>query len=712
MRSDAVKPISGARMPVKRGEFVAVSFAYAGLCWLSDLAVGARGAYWLGWTPLELGEAIGGWLIYFVPIYLASVIAFALTLCFGRLRQFVWSLRVLSIVTVALVVRIIVATGIGVAAWDPWFVFDALLLTGVIAFVRVGSARLVVPLFTALVSVTVSALILNWGADLTIGGRGDPVVLAALTNRFVLIVILLGSFHVLIKGRRATTRSYRYLRRVLVTLPFLALAAGAVVVVTLKQPLPAGASTDSTAPNLVIVTSDALRADYCSVYGGVASTPSLERLAGEGAKFDRHYSLAPWTLPSMYGMFSSKYPPGFTPAAAGDEIALWKKEASTYALIEEYWTGRGISLAAELKAKGYHTAAIVGNPLLRPDDLLLRDMDELRVAAFTNDGIRGPWRALPGLQWVMSSWWPVGFERRPIDMTRAATQFAEAYLRYVGERPFMLWVHYFDPHAPYDPPKRFRPIEGRWAQYPPGEYHTMAFFDQMTWIGEVPETDRAYVKSLYRGEIEYMDEGVGRILDALDVNELGDNTYVVFSADHGEEFWDHEKWEHGHTLFEDQIKVPLIARGPDILPGTIDSPVSGVDVLPSIRDWLGLSALTGAHGESFAGALALGGLTSTRPVFSHSTSFFTEPLQTVIEGDYKAIHGTHSGEWFLFNLAEDPGEHSDISDGSGDVLSRLQGFVSEWSETFPVTFDQLEIDPEVNRVDEFDEMLRSMGYVN
>lgn len=689
-----------------------VALAYAGLCFLADLVSGARMPYWFGWAPSETAEAFAGWLIYWMPIYAVSLLALAVSLMVGAIRRFAWGLRLFSILTATLAVRMYAAVATGGLTWEPWFVVDVSLLTMVVVFTRIGSRRLTMPVFAAVASIGCCALLLNWAADSVIGGRGDPGTSAMLTNRLVFLALVSSGCYALISGRHATERSFRPGWRFSLAMPFFVLIAAAVALSVLKRPLPAHEDAERVAPNLVIVTADALRADYCSAYGGPALTPSLERLAVDGVKFERFYSLAPWTLPSLYGLFSSKYPPGLTPAAAGEQISLWKKEASTYALVEEYWAGSGEPLSTELKGNGYETAAVVGNPLIRPDDWLLSDVDECHLAEFTSYETRGPFRALPALQRAVAYWWPDTFKRRRVDMTRVATQFAEAYIQYARHRPFMLWVHYFDPHAPYDPPSRFRTIDGAWPQFPLTEYSAMNFWDKSAWIKDMPESDRDYVKSLYRGEIEYMDEGLGRILDAIDRNDLAEDTVVLFSSDHGEEFWDHGEWEHGHSLYEDQIRVPLVVRGPKISAREIDVPVSAVDVLPTLRTWLGLPESPDARGVSIADALSRGDALPVSPVFSQSTSFFTEPLQTVIDGELKAVHGTHSGQWRLYDLGADPAERLDISKDSAGQLRHLQGLVDAWSKSFPVTFDELDIDPGTDRVDEFDEMLRSIGYVN
>jgi arylsulfatase A-like enzyme len=336
----------------------------------------------------------------------------------------------------------------------------------------------------------------------------------------------------------------------------------------------------------------------------------------------------------------------------------------------------------------------------------------VRLAKFTATRLRGPFRATPALQSLLSRWWPDAFVRRPVDMTRAATEYAEAFLRYTREQPFALWVHYFDPHGPYDPPAEYRDTDGPWPRFPPADYHTKDFLEQWRWIAAMPEEHRAYVRSLYEGEIEYMDAGVGRILDALDRNGLVDNTYVVFSSDHGEEFWDHEKWEHGHSLFQDQIHVPLIVRGPGISRAAVETPVSAIDVLPTVRDWLDLPRLTSARGSSMADALAAGNPIASTPIFAQSTSFYSEPLQTVIDGHAKAIYGTDSGEWRLFDLERDPAERNDLSTEAPDELARLQERMETWRQSFPVTFDRLQTGADDSRLEEFEEMLKSMGYVN
>ncbi len=196
--------------------------------------------------------------------------------------------------------------------------------------------------------------------------------------------------------------------------PMPAVAAAAVLVVAglwAGHPRDAGASTK--APNLLLVTSDTLRADFCGVYGGPVPTPNMERLAQRGAAFDRSYSLAPWTLPSMLGLLSSSYPPSPSPELS---IEARREEVGRYRFPEDTAT-----LAELVKAKGYATAAFVANTLLDDPDGFLRGFDTSIVVGHRTHVQTGFFEDFPLLQHTLRRPFPWLVRPRPVDTTRILT---------------------------------------------------------------------------------------------------------------------------------------------------------------------------------------------------------------------------------------------------------------------------------------------------
>ncbi|MBN2309164.1 MAG: sulfatase-like hydrolase/transferase, partial [Candidatus Hydrogenedentes bacterium] len=238
------------------------------------------------------------------------------------------------------------------------------------------------------------------------------------------------------------------LRRVLAAVGLAAAAAPlALGYLVVHGLLPRG---EPNQPSLLVVSADTLRADYCSAYGGPVPTPALEALAAQGVFFERFYALAPWTMPSLNAMFSSRYPPGFLPDSdldLGDPLR--------YAAIGSYWCGDGDATFPERAARhGLVCGAVVANPLMDQPWL----MDGFREAAvFNPHGAEsvGPFSRLPLLRGVAAWFAPSLVPRQPYDLTRLTLEYALQFLERYHSQPFFLWVHFLDPHAPYEPPQRF-----------------------------------------------------------------------------------------------------------------------------------------------------------------------------------------------------------------------------------------------------------------
>lgn len=480
----------------------------------------------------------------------------------------------------------------------------------------------------------------------------------------------------------------------------IAFAAPGIVMATAAK----GESSDrADAKNVILITADTMRADYGSLYGGSVPTPNLDRLAAKGTWLNQYYAIAPWTVPSFSGLFSSKYAPSVTLNKTYNERM---EELSYYRDMESYWQGDAKrSLVNDLSNSGYTTYAFVGNFALYGHDWLLNDFDKSTVMPFLASVWQGPLTSLPLLSAALRQVNPDAYEVRPFDYTRAVTDYTHAFLRFRTEGNFFLWAHYFDPHTPYDPPERFREDGER-----PFDHFPIRATLEM--LGE-----RDYVQSLYEGEIRYVDESIGNALYTLDQQGLTDDTYIIFSSDHGEEFWDHGGFGHGHTLFNEQLRVPFMITGPDIAQGVVQHPVSGVDVIPTIAELIGEEPYSEWRGESIAGLLKGEKPTGpARPVFAQATGLLPpspEPLQTVVRWPLKLIRGMETNTYRLYNIQNDPRETRNLAEQRPKQKEELAQLLAEWSLTFPMTFTELKDQGEELTVDqETLENLESIGYID
>jgi arylsulfatase A-like enzyme len=457
-----------------------------------------------------------------------------------------------------------------------------------------------------------------------------------------------------------------------------------------------------TRPNLVFVVADTLRADYLGSYGGHVPTPELDALAAEGARFHHSYSLSPWTMPSMAGMFASEYPAGFTPNGSRD---LWLRQTWSYVKGEHPPT-----IAEMLRDEGYATGAFVANALVWSMPNVMAGFEQ---AAFSHPIMLAPagWSAsLPFLHAALEAWFPGAGWRRPRDTTQAMNRYAEAWLERHRRGPFLLYVHYIDPHAPYDPPERYRAQQGPWPffyPYPGGEAFGQTPFDHRY---HVEEAHREYVKHLYEGEVRYVDDFAGRLLGTLDALGLRENTFVCFTSDHGEELWDHGEFGHAHTVYNELMRVPLIFRGPGVAPRAFDAKVSGIDVMPTLFGLMGLPPQPQWRGQSLAPALRGEGDIAEVPVFGQATNDRRHPypLQMAIDGRYKVIREDGTGALWLYDLQVDPGELRDIAAEQPETTASMRALIAEWMASFEYALPD---DGAADLESETIEQLRGMGYL-
>lgn len=252
-------------------------------------------------------------------------------------------------------------------------------------------------------------------------------------------------------------------------------------------------------------------------------------------------------------------------------------------------------------------------------------------------------------------------------LPRAKSQLdrALAWLDENGDRDMMMLVHLMDAHLPYKEPDDYRRL---FAGDPPETLKREEFHrDHLVAAHLKTKEDRQYVRDRYDNNVRYADDQLARLYE-----RLGPDDIVVFFSDHGEEFWDHGGLEHGHTLFDELLHVPLVVKGPGIEAGAVDQPVSLLDVAPTVLDMLGLEA-SGMKGRSLV-ALA-GGDASARTYFEGRPQAFGRPLYGgerwgVIDGDQK--YTTFNGGESIFDLAADPLERKDLQDNHPDKVPPMR----------------------------------------
>jgi choline-sulfatase len=415
------------------------------------------------------------------------------------------------------------------------------------------------------------------------------------------------------------------------------------------KPAPKARARDA---NVLLITIDTLRADHLSCYGSKkVQTPRLDGLASRGVRFDQAIAQVPLTTPSHASILTGTY-----------SLVNKIRDNGGFVLDNQIPTLAGVT-----KEAGFHTAAIVAASVLhhqyglnRGFDVYQDDMNEQARADILPGvvaEIRGEVVTKRALEWLESS------RRKGIGLPDGAN--------------FFLWVHFYDPHFPYDPPAPYR---------------------------------SKYARNLYSGEVAFVDEQAGKLLKALADFGMEERTLVFLMADHGEGLGDHGEYTHGVFLYDATVRVPMIVAGPGIPRGqVISQQVRTIDVMPTVTAYLGLSA-----GDRVQGVSLMPAIVENRPVSSNYA--YLETLYPKTSHGWSELRAMRTDQWKLiaapkselYNLAEDHGEASNVLDRYPAAADQLQKKM--WEITGPPeSFGKLEtrqIDEKTMRE------LQSLGYAS
>ena len=392
-------------------------------------------------------------------------------------------------------------------------------------------------------------------------------------------------------------------------------------------------------PNVVLITIDTLRADHLGSYGYERpTTPRIDQLAAESLVFEDAHAPSSWTLPSLASLMTSVYP------------------SSHGTILREQVLGDGFrSLAEQLQGNGYYTGGIVSQAFASRRFGLDRGFsyfdDKLAELSRGNELFKKTSKVLSdkAIKWLAA---------------RAAEE---------TPRPWFLWLHYFDPHLAYVP-------------------HS-GYSEQ---FGTEKDID------LYDGEIAWTDFHVGRVLDALRDSGFEENTVVVLTSDHGEEFGDHGGRYHRTTLYREVLHVPLIVRIPGRPPERSSRLTSLVDVAPLILGLTESDPLETTHGTSPVDAFGAIG-PAPQAVFAELVQEDGTQLRASI-GKIKWIIGetTTAG----FDRATDPNELKPLAltAEAHEQLERITKYAASYSE-LRGEIREAELTPAEL------EQLRALGYV-
>ncbi|MGE0640270.1 MAG: sulfatase-like hydrolase/transferase [Thermoanaerobaculia bacterium] len=353
-------------------------------------------------------------------------------------------------------------------------------------------------------------------------------------------------------------------------------------------------------PSILVVTLDTTRADHLGAYGAApGTTPALDRLAAEGVRFENAFAVVPMTLPAHAAMFTGKLP-----AESG---VRWNGAAPLDTATP--------TLASRAAGAGYATGAFVSAAVLDAGYGLAAGFDRYDDEV----GAGGTFRA----------------ERAGTETVRRALDWLAAQ---ASERPLLLWVHLFEPHAPYRPP---------------------------------PPFDRTFADDPYSGEIAAMDAALAPLLDHPRFR-AGAGAIVAVVGDHGEGLGEHGERTHGVLVDDAALRIPWIVRAPGLAAGVRHDDVAQVDLAPTLLSLAGLPALPRAQGMAQLAADGEATPVRGRTLFAESLygqrTYGWAPLFAARRDGWKLVRGARDE---LYEIGGDPGERRDRLADSGDRASAL-----------------------------------------
>ena len=449
-------------------------------------------------------------------------------------------------------------------------------------------------------------------------------------------------------------------------------------------------------PNVILIVIDTLRADHLGCYGyGRATSPSIDDLAARGLRFENAVSTASFTKPATASILTGLYP-----------TAHGAISNTAHGLAEDVPL-----LASLLQDVGYFTAGFYRNGSVKPVWGFGRGFDVYEM---------------PDKEYAAELGGDAAGEDRPVWVIddRAVTFKAEPLLRTV-ESPFFLYLHLIGPHDPYTPPRDSTP-------FLEGPLHPIAarFYEQTrqrdegekTVLGLLREgrlpidaTLEQQLVALYDGEILISDQQVGAVVRVLEESGLLDESVVIVTSDHGEEFLEHGGLGHGYTHHREVLRVPLVIAGPGVSRGVVEQPVSMVDLMPTVLEMVGVEVPEGIDGRSFAPSVADSAVApAPRPLYAEGLLrfYWQDPLllRSVRSGGLKLTLDFRRHRKQLFDVESDRKESVNLLPDRAEDGRRLLADLIDIHERNLERRTRLS-PRDVDVPQELEQELRALGYL-
>ena len=436
-------------------------------------------------------------------------------------------------------------------------------------------------------------------------------------------------------------------------------------------------------PNFIFILADDHAGYVLGADGNrLARTPHLDRFAAQGLRFASHYCNSPVCTPSRQSFFT-----GQLPHMAGVTRLSTPLSEDKPTLAKQF---RGSGYATAVFGKMHFNrpgvAGMHGFDVVHTEDILTREWQEEVTPRAIPDGtsVKPPWKPLqdPARIWLNADKLP--YPRYDADM-RASFQVnqVERFLTEHKDQPFALWVSFLEPHSPYDFPFEYRNKFASSGFQPPRVGPDDAWQIPLI-FRDLSEADKQGIIAAYYTSVEYLDSNIGRVLSKLQELGLDENTFVVYSADHGYDLGQHGRFEK-HCGYDPALRIPLLMRYPgQIRPGVVRDLTEHVDVTATIVDVMGLPVLPIMHGRSLRPYLERKPVQSRDQIFSE----YLENEEAYIRTDawkfiycsgkrarkdgYVTDNPTPGRYKILYDLKNDPGEFRNVAKDRSSIAAQLQ----------------------------------------
>jgi len=428
--------------------------------------------------------------------------------------------------------------------------------------------------------------------------------------------------------------------------------------------------------NIVLITIDTLRADHLSCYGYERSTtPNIDKIAEQGIIYKNAIAPSSWTVPSMVSLFTSVYPINH------GTIHGFAKTGKVFD--QEVFSDELTTLTEILKVHGYTTFGVTSNLHLSGKFGFARGFDYFKALPFSS---------APSVNKIISSW--------------------ENKIK--NSDKYFLWIHYFDPHDPYysKPP---------WtAKYTPNaSTKNLLLSNKMmtelsVLIPSLKKDPQAIhdLTALYDSEINYVDASIGSLIEKL---KLGNDSLLIITSDHGEEFLEHGQLGHGNNVHRETIHIPLIVKLPyENEKEIVEKHVNLIDIMPTILQITNINPPEHILGKSFLEKKGLFAWIKKKlqgegkPDYNFSELNRKLILKTIVTPQWKYIFSYRDKTDQLYNITSDPLELNNLAGENIKQRNQLKEELFEWvsnSKKYPVKRQPAQLSPQEK------EKLKGLGYI-